>query len=357
MSRVGDLENAIVSRLATATISGAPAFATVRGVSGRYRPALGAALRRERLPAAYVAFTSESIAPETFDYDRGARFAILIATRMLQAGQNPRHGNASTRGVFELMDTVRSRLDFYEPDNDVQLQCLYERFVDGDDSTVIYAIGYRAWPFFQQLASGDPLLAGPRVIGSSTDFIRFDPATPSYTFAGAARPTQRLPFHGPAGIIAYNVGSVVITQFATNADTVANIPAVQVTAASDGGWRSFPLVVPEWCDIGDEADLIVPVQAVAAATGDLSLRASWDIARDGAGGIIEGSVAGVVAGPTAAGDIQFVTVGTIPADTFGTGDCLGIAVQRLGASDAADTYSQDVLLARTGWLRFRRSGL
>lgn len=357
MSRIGDLENAIVARLATALVGGAPAFAVVKGHSGGYRPALSEAIRRERLPAAYVAFSYEPVSPETPDIERGPQFRVLVATRMLRGGDDPRHGDGAAPGAFELMDVVRARLDLHEPNGDVQLQCLFERFVEADDRAAIYEIGYRAWPFFAQVPSGDPLLAGPRVIGSVTDFIRFDPATGSCTLAGAARPTQDLPFFGPAGILSYNAGSVAVATFLTSADAAANVPAVQVAANADGGWRSFPVAISEWCDVDDTAEVIVPVQAVASATGNLSLRASWDRVRAGAGGLSEASVSGVVAGPVAAGDIAYVTIGTLSASTFAPGDVICLAVQRLGATDAADTYSQDILIARCGWLRFRRSRL
>lgn len=357
MSRIGDLEDAIVSRLATATISGSAAFATVRGHSGGYRPGLANAIKRERLPAAYVAFSYEPVSPETPDVERGAQFRVLVAAQMLRAGENARHGAESARGAFELMDVVRARLDLHEPDGDVLLQCLFERFVEGDDRVVIYEIGYRAWPFFLVMPPSEPLLAGPRQIGTLSDHVRFDPLNADYTLSGVARPTQRLPFVGPAGIISYNAGSVVITQMATNADSAANLPAVQVAATADGGWRSFPALIEEWCDVDDVADVIVPVQGVAAATGNLSLRASWDRVRDGTGGVSEGSVSGVMAGPVAAGDISYVTIGTVSASTFSAGDVISLAIQRLGASDAADTYTQDIVLARCGWMAFRRARL
>ncbi len=355
MSRVGDLEDALVNRLAAATIGGSQAFATVRGFSGGYRPALRDAIKRERLPAAYVAFTEELTAPETSDNRRGARFVVLVATQMLRAGDDPRHGDADNRGAFELMDEVRAQLDLYEPPGDVQLYNLHEKFVEADDRVAIYESAYRAWPIFiiQSIPGGNTIIA-PRMIGTAFDHIKFDPANGQYTLAGTGRPLRPLLLRGIAGILGYNVGSVVVSQLATNSGAHSTIPATQVTSTSDGGWRSQAVLIEDWCDVDDDAELIVPVQAAAAASGNVSLRVDWDLARDAATGIVEGSATNVVAGPTAAGGIAFLVAATIPSGTFAIGDCVSFAIQRMAASDANDTYTQDLLIARLAWINFRR---
>jgi phage gp37-like protein len=161
MSRLGDLENAIVSRLAAATISGSPVFATVRGVSGGYRPVLRDAIRRERMPAAFVAFTDEPTAPEILIERLGAHFTVLVAAQMLRAESNPRLGDATALGAFTLMDKVRTQLDGYMPSTDIQLQSLAEKFVDADERVAIYELTYRAWPVaFTALTFGGESIAG-----------------------------------------------------------------------------------------------------------------------------------------------------------------------------------------------------
>lgn len=353
MSRLGDLENAIVNRVAAATISGAPAFATVRGFSGGDRPVLREAIRRERMPAAFVCFTYEPISPETFDYNRGPQFKVFVVAQLLRSGTNPRHGDATARGAFALIDSVRGQLDWHEPDGDTQLQCLYGRFIDADDRHVIYELGYRAWPIFlSEIIAGDPAFAGPRVIGSVSDFIRLDPAAGEYILAGTARPMNRLPI--PSATT--NVGTAISTQLVTNADADSNIAAVQVGAATTGGWRSLNFIIADWCDVSEAAEVIVLLQATGAASGNAALQVDWDVARDGSNGIVESGAANTVAVPANAGDIVAALAGTIPAGTFENGDCVNIAVQRIGG-DAADTYPSDVLLARAGWINFRRNRL
>jgi hypothetical protein len=356
MSRLGDLENAIVARLAAATIAGAPVFATVKGFSGGYRPVLRDAIRRERLPAAFVAFTEEAGAPETNPVKFGAQFSIIVAAQMLRTGANPRLGDATALGAFTLMDKVREQLDDYEPVAEILLYRLQERFVESDDRVAVYEATYRAWPTDTPLLLPEDPLFGPRTIGSVVDYVTFDPAVGEYTLAGAARPIRRLPVVGPA-LAPYVVGIVTATRLSTNADSAIDLPAVQVTAANDGGWRSLPFVIDEGFDVGDSATIIVPVQAVASASGNVSLRADWDRARDGASGVSESSAASTFAGPTTAGAIAYATAGTIPAGTFAVGDVAALSIQRLGSSDTNDTYTQDLLIARFAYIVYKRNKL
>ncbi|MFQ5412513.1 MAG: phage protein Gp37 [Phycisphaerae bacterium] len=146
MSRLGDLETAIVDRLAQAMIQGAPAFQSVRGVSGGNRRSNLDALRRERMPAARVGFTEDPTAPEVRDAVRGAKFAVLVGARSLRAGTDPRNGDSFTTGAFELMDAVRAELDNLEPITGFRLLNLHEKFVDADDRVAIYESLYRVWP-------------------------------------------------------------------------------------------------------------------------------------------------------------------------------------------------------------------
>lgn len=164
MSRLGDLENAIVARLSSATISGSPAFATVQGVSGGNRPAIREALRRERMPAAYVAFTDEPTAPEVRDQVRGAKFSVLVAAQALRADTDPRNGDALSVGVFQLLDVVRAQLDDDVPSAGLRLLSLQERFIEADDRLAIYEAGYRVWPTAAE--TPNPLFNGDPVVGN-----------------------------------------------------------------------------------------------------------------------------------------------------------------------------------------------
>ncbi|HVP11854.1 MAG TPA: phage protein Gp37 [Phycisphaerae bacterium] len=149
MSRLGNLEDALVARLRAAQAGGSPAFATVRGISGGYRPAIREGLQRERMPAAFVAFTDEPTAPETKLSLRGARFVVLVAARVLRVEGDPRHGDpppADSAGAFALLDAARAQLDDYEPGDGTRAVNLQVKFVDADDRTAIYELLYRLWP-------------------------------------------------------------------------------------------------------------------------------------------------------------------------------------------------------------------
>jgi len=150
MAVLGDIENAMAARLATATIGGQPAFATAKGVSGGYRPLLREALRRERMPAAYVAFIDEPTAPETKPPVRGAHFVVLVAERVLRQESDPRHGDVGSPGAFALLEAARSRLDDYEPAAGLRLVNLHQKFVDADDRSAVYELLYRVWPIIDE---------------------------------------------------------------------------------------------------------------------------------------------------------------------------------------------------------------
>jgi len=204
-------------------------------------------------------------------------------------------------------------------------------------------------------------LAGARKYGGTADYFEIDPANAAYSFVGNARPIQALLFHGPVpsdAALEYDVGAVTRTQMATNANTASNIRAVQVAATADGGWRSLPLLLPHWADVSERADVFVPCQAASGpASGSVSLCVNWDRARQGGSGVSEGSVSNVATGPTSMGGIAFMKAGTIAGGTFSNGDVIELAIQRMAASDPLDTYNQPLLLARIGWINFKRKSV
>jgi hypothetical protein len=149
MSQLGDLENALVLRLSEARSGGSLVFATVRGASGGYRPAIRDALARERMPAVYVGFTDEPTAPETKPAVRGARFVVLVAARALRIEDDPRYGGTDSPGAFALLEIARAQLDGYEPGYGSRAVCLHQKFVEADDRTAVYELLYRLWPISQ----------------------------------------------------------------------------------------------------------------------------------------------------------------------------------------------------------------
>jgi len=161
MSQLSDLENALVSRLVAAELGGSPLFQTVRGISGGYRPSVREALRRERMPAACIAFIDEPTAPEVKASVRGARFVVLVAERVLRVESDPRHGDAMSLGAFTLLAQVRQELDDYEPLTDLRVVNLHQKFIEADDRVAVYQLLYRIWPVFEEaLLFGGDAIAG-----------------------------------------------------------------------------------------------------------------------------------------------------------------------------------------------------
>jgi hypothetical protein len=201
MARLGDLENALVSRLAEATQGGSPVFATVRGISGGYRSAIRDTLLRERTPAAYVAFLDESVAPETKTAVRGARFVVLLAARILRVGSNPRFGDVDSLGAFTLLDKARAQLDDYLVATGLRTVNVHEKFVEADERTAIYELLYRLWPIVEATLT----FAGQALAGSASRMaLEVGPLevdTAQLSFAGLGGAYRRILWLNPRKIV------------------------------------------------------------------------------------------------------------------------------------------------------------
>ena len=197
MSRLGNIESGIISRLSAAMIGGNAAFETMVGASGGNRAAIRAALRRERMPAAYVSFIDEPLGPEVRAEVRGAKFTVLVADQTLRPASNPRQGDGSTPGTFALLESARNVLDDYSPDQGVRLVAIHERFIEADDRVGIYELLYRAWPI-DEIAGTSPQFDSVQIAGSLSDVVveigsfrvvPEDPeADPPMTYINTARP-------------------------------------------------------------------------------------------------------------------------------------------------------------------------
>lgn len=244
MSRLGDLESTIVSRLSQAMISNSAAFAAVRAVSGGNRPTLREALRQERMPAAFVAFTEEPTAPEVREQVRGAKFIVLVAAQALRIASDPRNGDSDTVGAFQLLDVSRAELDDYEPSPGFRLINVHEKFIEADDRLVIYEMLYRVWPVV--IAGSALLFDGQNIVGGDSfmtlEVGPFELEQAQFAFTGgsgifrmvlAAKPLQitwqgeiRTPNHADMNAVESGIETKIIGQ----------VPG-EIT---DGAVRSFP---------------------------------------------------------------------------------------------------------------------
>jgi len=151
MSQLGDFEAAIIDAVAGAEHSGSPVFKSVRGVSGGYRPHLRDAIRREAMPAAFVAFIEEPTAPEVAPSRRGPHFVVMIAARNLRASSDPRGDDVDSIGAFTALEAARGELDDLEIETGIVLRNLSVRFLDADDRIAVYELRYRVWPVVTKL--------------------------------------------------------------------------------------------------------------------------------------------------------------------------------------------------------------
>jgi len=188
MAALGEYEMKIADRLSQATIGSDNAFAVVRSVSGGWRPGIRDALRRERMPAAYVAFIEEPTAPEVRAAVRGAKFSVLVAERALQAQTDPRHSFPQSTGAYELLAAARSVLDDYEPLGGLLLQLLRIKFIDADDRVAVYELLYRLWPVVFEPSA--PRFDGQEITGSASrmtlDVRSIEVDTVDFSFPGIA---------------------------------------------------------------------------------------------------------------------------------------------------------------------------
>lgn len=232
----------MAARLAAATIGGEPAFALVKGASGGYRPALREALRRERMPAAYVAFIDQPTAPEAKPSVRGAHFIVLVAERVLRQESDPRLGDVSSPGAFALLEAARRQLDDWGPAAGLRLVNLHQKFIEADDRSAVYELLYRVWPIIDEglRFAGEAVAGGDSRMSLEVGPIEFD-YTP-FRFPGLLGSYRRLSGVKPRAIIwrgrirAANHAAVNTIEAGIEAAVLAHA-AGDVTAAASG--RSF----------------------------------------------------------------------------------------------------------------------
>lgn len=198
MSRLGDYENAIVSRLETANIGGVSAFDVISGASGGWRPAIREALSRERGTAAYVAFVEEPTAPEVRDSVRGAKFSVLVAARTARIESNARHGDGTAFGAFALIDAARSRLDEWHIAAGIKMVNVHVKFLDADERLAVYEILYRIWPIVVDPAPAAIVFDGSPIFGADSRMM---------LEAGPRRPEEvAFEYHGRDAVYSMTLG-------------------------------------------------------------------------------------------------------------------------------------------------------
>lgn len=138
MSELGDLESAVVSLIAGITSGGSPAFQSVEGFSDGDRRAGVAQVRRRLAPAALVVFGGRVRSDVAESVVGVPKLTVLIAAANLRGGDDPRSGDGTALGGFDLLALVMTALDGTIVDTDRRLSALDEQVVAADETSVVY---------------------------------------------------------------------------------------------------------------------------------------------------------------------------------------------------------------------------
>ncbi len=237
MSRLSEIEDALVARLTAAVYMGSPLFATVRGASGGFRRGTADAFRREVMPAAHVAFLDEDTGPSVSASRRGPRFSVVIGARTLRQDSDPRHGSDESPGAFTLLEQARVQLDGFEPVTDFTAVSQKEKFVEADDRVAVYELSYRIQPVVEEiLAAGPPEGLAATVGGPPGDVrLSWKPAKSSPTADAAVfyKVYRRRP--GEAGYSIQDAVSVANLWLTLASQPGGELLQYHVTGVNSGG--------------------------------------------------------------------------------------------------------------------------
>ena len=111
MSELGVLESAVVSLIAGITSGGSPAFQSVEGFSNADRRAGVAQVRRRVAPAALVVFGGRVRSDVAESVVGLPKLTVLISAANLRGGDDPRSGDGTALGGFDLLGLVMAALD------------------------------------------------------------------------------------------------------------------------------------------------------------------------------------------------------------------------------------------------------
>lgn len=132
----------------------------------------------------------------------------------------------------------------------------------------------------------------------------------------------------------------------------SRINSYSTSVDENGGWYSSPIQIEEWVDV--ESDIIIKtiLQWTEADSGNAPFKAYYTIARDGVAGVINNSLNHVlIESPNTFNGCRMVSIGAIAGGTLQHGDCISIAIQRIGEDVVpSPAYEETIRIARIAWL-------
>jgi hypothetical protein len=160
MSEIGDLETAVLGRLAALDHGGRPVFAELAGHSGPLATRAAAAIRRHRTPAGLMVYTGRGVPVGTASVGM-LEFSVLLHVRHCGGDRAVRWGDGAWMGSFELLDRVTETLNRAVVLVNRRLRLRGERLVLAEDGSVVYEQHYRVEPF------GTPIVEPQSVPGTN----------------------------------------------------------------------------------------------------------------------------------------------------------------------------------------------
>ena len=142
MSELGDLESAVVGLIAGLLDGGNPLFRSVEGFSDPDRKRAVAYVRGRATPAALVVYTGRLRVAVADSVVGLPKLTVLISAANLRGGDDPRVGDGSAKGGFELLASVMGVLDGTLVQTDRRLAAVDEQIAAGDETGIVYEQRY-----------------------------------------------------------------------------------------------------------------------------------------------------------------------------------------------------------------------
>lgn len=142
VSELADLETAITGLISGIMDGGSPVFRFVAGFSDADRRAGVAHIRRQVAPAALLVYAGRLRADAADSVVGLPKVSVLISAQNLRGGDDPRAGDGSAYGGFELLGWVMAALDGAVVQTDRRLAALDEQVVAANETHVVYEQRY-----------------------------------------------------------------------------------------------------------------------------------------------------------------------------------------------------------------------
>ncbi len=195
MSELGDLESAVVGLITGIEQSGQPVFRSVSGFSNPDRKAGVAYLGGKVAPAALVVHAGRLRSDVAESIVGLPKLSVLIAAQNLRGGDDPRVGDGTWHGGFELLALVMAALDGVTIETDRRLTVLDEQVAAADDTHVVYEQRY----VIDRLAELTPPTFDGTALAGTESLV-------NVLVGGASAETVSYAFPGIDGVFRHHLG-------------------------------------------------------------------------------------------------------------------------------------------------------